>query len=118
MLPSFTNSNELLINATENKLYPKLIKQLNKDFSLANFDFQLSENSTPFSLIITLNKAIKNLLINDFNTYNALLYIVDIPEEALKKNKSLDIDHYSEYVVFLILKRVWKKVWFRAKYTS
>lgn len=118
MLPSYNNSTELLTNATENNLYIKLINQLNKDFSLANFDFHLSENSTPLALKIALNKAIKNLLLNDSTTYNSLLYIVDVAEEDLKKTKSLDIDIYAEYIVFLILKRVWKKVWFRAKYSS
>lgn len=118
MLPSYNNSTELLINATENKLYSNLINQLNKDFSLANFNFQLSENSTPLALKVALIKAVKNLLINDSTTYNSLLYIVDVAEEDLKKTKSLDIDIYAEYVVFLILKRVWKKVWFRAKYAK
>jgi hypothetical protein len=118
MLPSFNNSNELLTNATENNLYIKLINQLNKDFSLANFDFHLLENSTPLALKVALKEAVKNLLVNDSTTYNSLLYIVDVAEKDLKKTKSLEIDIYSEYIVFLILKRVWKKVWFRANYTS
>jgi predicted secreted protein len=118
MLPSYQNSTDLLINVTENKLYSKLIAQLNKDFSLANFDFHLSEKSTPLALKEELKKAVKNLILSDFTTYNALLYIVDVSEESIKKINSSDVDVYSEHIVFLILKRIWKKVWFRAKYSS
>jgi hypothetical protein len=118
MLPSYQNSTDLLVNVTENKLYSKLIEQLNKDFSLANFDFHLSENSTPLALKEELKKAVKNLILTDFNTYHTLLYIVDVSEESIKKIESSDVDIYSEHIVFLILKRIWKKVWFRAKYSS
>jgi hypothetical protein len=118
MLPSYQNSKDLLVNITENKLYSKLIEQLNKDFRLANFDFHLSENNTPLALKEELKKAVKNLILNDFNTYNALLYIVDVSEESIKKIESSDDDIYSEHIVFLILKRIWKKVWFRAKYNN
>jgi hypothetical protein len=118
MLPSYQNSTDLLVNVTESELYSKLIEQLNKDFSLANFNFHLSENSTPLALKEALKKAVKNLILTDFNTYNALLYIVDVSEESIKKIESSDVDVYSEHIVFLILKRIWKKVWFRAKYSS
>ncbi len=118
MLPSYQNSADLLVNVTENKLYSKLIEQLNKDFHLANFDFHLSENSTPLTLKEELKKVVKNLLLTNFNTYNALLYIVDVSEESIKKIESSDDDIYSEQIVFLLLKRIWKKVWFRAKYSS
>ena len=118
MLSNYENSLDLLEYSNKHKLYIKLIKQLNKDFNLANFNFHLSEDSNPIDLKTTLNKAVKDLLIYDSNTYNALLYRVDVSEEALRINKSIDVDSHSEYVTFLILKRVWKKVWFREKYKS
>ncbi len=118
MLPTYHNSKDLLVNLAKNELYVKLIAQLNKDFSLANFDFKLSENSTPLILKEALKKAIKHLILTDSNTYKTLLYIVDVPEEMTRKIASSDIDAYTDNIIFLILKRVWKKVWFRTKYTS
>jgi hypothetical protein len=118
MFPSFEGSKDILVNAVENELYPKLIEQLNKDFSLANFNFQILENSAPVALKNELTAAIKNLINTDFTTFNALLYIADVSEENLQKIDSSNIDLYSEQITFLLLKRVWKKVWFRANYSN
>ncbi|WBX73424.1 hypothetical protein PG913_11350 [Tenacibaculum pacificus] len=122
MLPNsikkYQNSTDLLINIAENDLYSKLIIQLTKDFGLANYDLKISEKSTPDTLKEALNNAIKNLILTDSNTYKTILYIIDVPEEIIQKIDTSDINNYVEAVVFLILKRVWKKVWFRAKYTN
>ncbi|MCG8804537.1 hypothetical protein G1K75_02575 [Tenacibaculum finnmarkense] len=121
MLPNsikkYQNSNDLLVNVAENELYGKLILQLTKDFGLANYDFIISEKSTPLALKEALTNAIKNLILTDSNTYKTLLYIVDVPEDMIQKTDTSDIAIYTETVVFLILKRVWKKVWFSANYS-
>lgn len=118
MLPDYHNSSDLLIDISKNSLYSKLIIQLNKDFSLANFDFNLDAEVSPLILKIELQKAVKNLIVNDFNTYKNILYIVDIPEGLIKNIESSNIDIYTDSIVFFILKRVWKKVWFRNKYST
>lgn len=118
MLPDYHNSSDLLIDISKNLLYSKLIIQLNKDFSLANFDFNLRVKISPLILKMELQKAVKNLIVNDFNTYKNILYIVDVPEGLLKKIESSNIDNYTERVAFIILKRVWKKVWFKNKYSN
>jgi hypothetical protein len=51
-----------------------------------------------------------------FAEYLSLLYIVDVPEDQVKKLDGSDIMELSEQVSFLILKREWMKVWFRSKY--
>ncbi|MCG8761612.1 hypothetical protein G1K46_02545 [Tenacibaculum finnmarkense] len=117
MLPTYNNSIDLLVNVTKNNLYSKLIIQLTKDFSLANSTFEIPENTTPDVLTKTLNNTLKNLILTDSKTFQSLLYIVDVPENMLYKIDTSNIDNYTETVVFLILKRVWKKVWFSANYS-
>ena len=118
MLPKHLNSDALLVNAVNEKLYTNLITQLNKDFSLANLGINLTENSTPAMLKGELRKVIKHLILTDLNNYKNLLYIVDIPEVMIYKKEASNIDTHTESIVFLILKRVWKKVWFRANYSN
>ena len=111
MLPSFENSSGLLDNALKVDLYTQLVKQLNKDFSLANLSLNISKQSTPLILKVELQRAIENIILNDTNSFNSLLYIIDVPEKDL-------INSDIENITFLILKRTWKKVWFRNNYSS
>lgn len=111
MLPSFENSSNLLDNALKNDLYTQLIKQLNKDFSLANLSLNINEQSTPLTLKKELQEEIENIILNDANSLSSLLYIIDVHKIDL-------INSNSEKVTFLILRRTWKKVWFRNNYSS
>jgi len=111
MLPSFENSSDLLDNVLKVDLYTQLIKQLNKDFSLTNLSLNINERITPLTLKKELQEAIENIILNDTNSFSSLLYIIDIPEKDL-------INSDIEKVTFLILKRTWKKVWFRNNYSS
>lgn len=116
MLPDYHNSSDLLIDISKNSLYSKLIIQLNKDFGLVNLDINLPENSTPSLIKEELKKVVKNLILTDLNNYKNLLYIIDFHEVMTFKKEASNIDIYTESIVFLILKRVWKKVWFKANY--
>jgi hypothetical protein len=51
-----------------------------------------------------------------FAEYLNLLYIVDVPEDQVKKLDGSDIAELAKQVAFLVLKREWMKVWFRNKY--
>ncbi|MDO6742955.1 hypothetical protein [Tenacibaculum soleae] len=118
MLPKHHNSDSILINAVDEELYTNLILQLNKDFSLANLTINLTKNSTHFALKEALKKVLKHLILTDLNSYKNLLYIVDVPEVMVYKKGLSDIDIYIENIVFLILKRVWIKVWYQANYST
>ncbi|MBC7641800.1 MAG: hypothetical protein H7174_05590, partial [Flavobacterium sp.] len=48
--------------------------------------------------------------------YLNLLYIIDVPEDQIKKLDGSDIEELSAQVAFLILKREWMKVWFRNRF--
>ena len=111
-----TTFEDLIEEANNLELYKKLIVQLNKDFLLANIDLDFHEDILPSSLKLLLHEAIYKLIQEKFTEYLNLLYIIDVPEKAVKALNGDDILKLSEDVSFLILKREWQKVWFRNKY--
>lgn len=110
------NTDLLLSEAEKEDLYLELIKQVNKDFNLANegIDFPMSISAN--ELKIQLHEKIYRLIQYRFAEYLNLLYIIDVAEDQIKKLDGSDIVQLSEQVSFLILKREWQKVWFRNKY--
>ena len=111
-----TNFESLIETATGHLLYEKLLFQLNKDFLLANIDLDFDEDIVPSRLKLLLHDTVYRLIQEKFTVYLNLLYIIDVPEEAVKALDGTDILKLSEAVAFLILKREWQKVWFRHKY--
>ena len=110
------NTDLLLSEAESENLYLKLIEQINKDFNLANEGIDFPMSTKPEELKIQLCEKIYRLIQYKFAEYLNLLYIIDVPEDQIKKLDGSDIAALSEQVVFLILKREWMKVWFRNKY--
>ena len=111
-----TTTDQLFAQANNQNLYLNLILQLNKDFSLANESIDLDLNIEPQELNNQLVEKIYRLIQYKFAEYLNLLYIIDVPEEVIKKLDGSDIATLSEQVAFLILKREWMKVWFRNNY--
>ncbi|HOZ75180.1 MAG TPA: hypothetical protein PLS51_10335 [Flavobacterium sp.] len=110
-------SAELLLSEAESEnLYLKLIAQLNKDFNLANEAVDFPMSTAPHELKVQLHEKIYRLIQYKFAEYLNLLYIIDVPEDQIKKLDGSDLVALSEQVVFLILKREWQKVWFRNKF--
>ncbi len=110
------NTDLLLAEASKEALYLKLIEQINKDFNLANEGIDFPMSTTPEELKIQLHEKIYRLIQYKFSEYLNLLYIVDVPEDQVKKLDGSDIHELSKQVAFLILKREWVKVWFRNRY--
>jgi hypothetical protein len=106
----------LLSEAEGENLYLKLIEQINKDFNLANEAIDFPMSSSPEDLKIQLQEKIYRLIQYKFAEYLNLLYIIDVPEDQIKKLDGSDISELSNQVAFLILKREWMKVWFRNRY--
>ena len=107
------NTDLLLSEAEKENLYDKLIEQINKDFNFANEAIDFPQNTSPNELKIQLHEKIYRLIQYKFAEYLNLLYIIDVPEDQVKKLDGTDIMQLSEQVSFLILKREWMKVWFR-----
>jgi hypothetical protein len=63
-----------------------------------------------------VQEKIYKLIQYKFAEYLNLLYIIDVPEDQIKKLDGSDLVELSEQVAFLVLKREWQKVWFRNKY--
>jgi hypothetical protein len=110
------NTDVLLSEAEKENLYLKLIEQINKDFNFANEAIDLSLDVQPEELKSALHEKIYRLIQYKFAEYLNLLYIVDVPEDQVKKLDGSDVLELSKQVAFLVLKREWMKVWFRNKY--
>lgn len=93
-----------------------MLEQLNKDFNLANEPVDLPKSTSPQELKVQLHEKIYRLIQYKFAEYLNLLYIIDVPEDQVKKLDGSDIMELSEQVAFLVLKREWMKVWFRNRY--
>jgi hypothetical protein len=114
-MPIPQNFNELITLANNENLYVKLVKQLNKDFLLANIDLNFNEDILPTSLKYILKDTVFKLMQEKFTEYLNVLYIIDVPEDKVKQLDGSDIVELSEQVTFLILQREWQKVWYRNK---
>ena len=110
------NFEELITQANQVNLYNKLVKQLNKDFLLANIDLDFDEDILPTSLKFLLHETIFKLIQEKFAEYLNVLYIIDVPEHKIKQLDGSDIVSLSEQVTFLILLREWQKVWYKQQY--
>ena len=113
----FPHSTALLENAKSNQLYRKLVDQLKKDFTLANVPFELAEEVTTEELRNSLHEKLYYLILEKFNEYLNLLYIVDVPEKAFKQIPVTDVVDVAEQVSFLVLKRELQKVWLKEQYS-
>ena len=109
--------NDLIEEANQLHLYKKLVKQLNKDFLLANIDLGFHKDVLPSSLKLLLHETVYKLIQEKFIEYLNLLYIIDVSEKEVKALDGEDLLKLSEDVSFLILKREWQKVWFRNTYS-
>ncbi|MCM4169248.1 hypothetical protein KCTC52924_00689 [Arenibacter antarcticus] len=118
MVQQFPNSTALLIYAQENKLYQDLVLQLRKDFVLANVGLDFPDTISPMDLKTVVHEKVYYLIMEKFAEYLNVLYIIDVPEKAIKAIKTNDVVEISREVSFEILKREWQKVWFRNKYRS
>ncbi|WP_420402093.1 hypothetical protein [Flagellimonas sp.] len=118
MLPQYNNSLEVLQEAKKEGLYGDLLLQLKKDFALASAPLDFAKDIDAKDLKSLLHEKIYFLILEKFQNYLNLLYVVDIPEREIKKLTVLDAVDASSVVCFLILKREWQKVWFRHKYNS
>ena len=110
------NTDLLLNEASKDNLYLKLIEQINKDFNLANESIDFPISIDPEELKLQLHEKIYRLIQYKFAEYLNLLYIIDVPEDQIKKLDGSDLVILAEEVAFLILKREWMKVWFRNNY--
>lgn len=98
------------------KMLAALIKQLNKDFYMANIDFSIHENSSISELFNTLNAKIYQLYNVNYDAYLNLIYRVDVSEKSMMKIKLNELEEVIKNVTFLILEREFQKITLRLNY--
>lgn len=106
----------LLLKSKEENLFVNLLKQLEKDFHLANISFKLPDDISPENLVVLVKEKLYVLLMERFDEYLNLLYVIDVSENVLKKIEVVDAVDVAEKVSFLVLKREYDKVHLKRKY--
>tara|TARA_B110001454_G_C12672745_1_gene414460 strand:+ start:994 stop:1350 length:357 start_codon:yes stop_codon:yes gene_type:complete len=112
------HTNQLLDNAINVNMYDDLLKQINKDLMLANLKMAISLDCSPKVLIVELNNLVEHLINNEFDSFLNFLYRIDLSEDKIIHLSKNNQEIYIGSISFLILKREWKKVWFRRTYSS
>ena len=118
MVQKFPDILALLQYAEDQRLYRDLVQQLRKDFVLANTNVDFKDGISPMELKTLVHEKVYHLMMEKFTGYLNLLYIIDVPERAMKAIKADDVVDISEQVSFEVLKRECQKVWFRKNYGS
>ncbi len=112
------NLKDLTVQAERENLLEALIVQTNKDFQLANHPLDISIKATPEEIIRAVHQKVYDLMQFQFTEYLNLLYIVDVKESKIKAIASADLLEISEQVTFLLLQRIWQKVYLRKHYSN
>ncbi len=118
MRSNINNSQEVLKLAKQERLYLKLLQQLDKDFKRANVSLKIPEDIISANLEALIREKVYFLLVEQFDAYLNLLYVVDISEKEVKKIVASDVVDLADEVCFLILKRELAKVWFKNHYSK
>ena len=116
MEANYPNSTAILRDVSSNKLYHKLIDQLNKDLRLSGISIELNLAASPEELLGVLRENIYRLILEDFPKFVNLLYIADVTEKQVSEASNGDAVEMADQATFLLLKRIWKKVWYREYY--
>ena len=109
-----SNSSEVFAFAKEYALLSNLKQQLEKDFKLSGIDLTL-DSDAPEDIVQRIEaKTVEALQAP--NSIQNLLYTVDVPEAIVASLPTNNPKALSKAIAFLILKRCWMKVWYKAKY--
>ncbi len=107
----------LLTVVSERNLFQKLIKQVEKDLELVGITNYFESNLSPEDFFSNFKELLTHLIDNQFEIFLHLLYRMDIDEYKIKEIITKSQTNVYEEITFLILKREWKKVWYKANYT-
>lgn len=110
------SSRQLVQVALSDSLFEKLVKQVEKDFILANIPLKITKTIDGISFIALIREKVYYLMMEHFAEYLNLMYIIDIPEKEFEHIKITDTVDVADQVTLLILKREYKKVWYRNRY--
>ncbi|NJB36286.1 hypothetical protein [Croceivirga sp. JEA036] len=98
--------------------YPALVQQLQKDFGLARIDFKANEEMSVKSLKRLVKEKVFFLLMEDYPSLLNLLYVMDIEERKLQEIKAQGVVEVADEISDVLLRRMFKKIWLRKKYST
>lgn len=107
---------DLLFQASAQGLYAQLLQQVNKDFAMGNESIDLPLSTSPRELVLQVEEKILRLLTYNFEGFLNLLYVIDIPEKIFQSLDGSDRGKLASELCFIILRRQWQKVWYKANY--
>ncbi|MDF4221229.1 hypothetical protein PXC01_06495 [Maribacter sp. M208] len=110
------NSEQLIQVAVDAFLIVELKQQVIKDFMLANVPLSMPKNLENIAFVALIREKIYFLMMEHFAEYLNLMYIIDVPEREFQHIEITDTVDVADQVTFLILKRAYKKVWYRKMY--
>ena len=113
----FESSQELLHKVKTLDLYEKLVLQIEKDFLRANIDIKIGASMSGIELEEKIQEKLYVLLLERFDEYLNLLYVIDISENNLEYIRTSDVVEVSKQMCFFILKREFQKVWYKSQYS-
>lgn len=107
---------ELLQRSQEEGLYLDLLQQLQKDFLLANCNIKLEVAISSQNLSVLVKEKLYVLLMERFDEYLNLLYVIDVPEHELRQIDAMDAVEVAEQVSFFVLEKELQKVRSKRRY--
>lgn len=110
------SSEQLMQVVKSDSLFDKLKHQVEKDFVLANVPLKIVEILGHIEFIALIREKVYYLMMEHFSEYLNLMYIIDIPESEFQHIEVTDTVDVADQVTLLILKREYKKVWYRNRY--
>lgn len=114
--PIFEDSAAVLKDVSLRNWEDEFRGQLQKEFLLANVPLAFKEKESLSHVHEVVVEKIYQLLMEDFDTYLNLLYVIDVREMDLKAVDGADIVTAAKQVVFLILQRTYQKLWYKKRY--
>lgn len=99
-------------------LYEKVIIQLNKDLLLGGISLKIELSCAPNDLVLQLNKLLKSLVQNDYQTFNQFMYTLDVSENKIHSLKQTNLELLAPELTQLVLERLLQKVILKEQFKS
>lgn len=102
----------------EQDMLKDIILQMNKDLALSNIGFEFNPDMEFESFWKDLVAVVRELLNKHYEKYLHFIYRVDINERDLLVSDIVPFEEVEAFVAFQIVKRLYKKVYFRRKFNG
>lgn len=113
-----TSSVKILDKRLSPVLYKNLIIQLNKDLLLGAISLKIELSCAPNDLVLQLNKLLKSLVQNDFQSFNQFMYTLDVSENKIHNLKQTNLELLAPELTRLVLERLLQKVILKEQFKS